>query len=255
MSELFGPAYASAYDALYEDKNYADECELLVQLFKRYGEFPIRRVLDLGCGTGNHAIPLAERGFEVTGVDRSPEMIAAARAKVGGRSLPLSLHEADIRRADVGRDFDAGLMMFAVLGYQSENADVRSALTVARSHLREGGLLVLDVWYGPAVLAQRPGERVKVVETTDGKILRAASGELDTRRHLCTVRFQLWHLRGSTLVAETTEEHRMRFFFPQELDLFLEVSGFETLRHGAFPDFEREPDENAWNALTVARAI
>ena len=53
-------------------------------------------------------------------------------------------------------------MMFAVLGYQHTNADVLDALATARAHLDVGGLFAFDVWYGPAVLSERPSERVKV---------------------------------------------------------------------------------------------
>ena len=59
MSEMFGAVYADAYDLLYQDKDYDAECDLIESLFKNYGESGIKSVLDLGCGTGNHAVPLA----------------------------------------------------------------------------------------------------------------------------------------------------------------------------------------------------
>jgi hypothetical protein len=125
---------------------------------------------------------------------------------------------------------------------------------MARKHLKPAGLLAFDVWYGPAVLHQRPTQRIKVSPTPEGKILRFASGELDIRRHLCRVHFHLWRLQGEQLVAETEECHSMRYFFPRELDLLLECSGFAPIRLGAFPQFDQDPDETTWNVLGVARA-
>ena len=109
-------------------------------------------MLDLGCGTGGHAVPLAERGYDVVGVDRSPDMLQ--RAMQRGSSARFQLGE--IGSLDLGETFDAVLLMFAVLGYQVGNADVQAALATARRHLHTTGLLFADLWYGPAVLAERP---------------------------------------------------------------------------------------------------
>ena len=146
-------------------------------------------------------------------------------------------------------------MMFAVLGYQHTNAEVLDALATARAHLDVGGLFAFDVWYGPAVLSERPSERVKVIETAAQRIIRVASGSLDSRHHLCTVDYRLWTLDGAQLVDEVTESHAMRFFFPLELELFLDRAGFSLLKLGAFPDFDVDPDPSTWNVLALARAV
>jgi SAM-dependent methyltransferase len=255
MSEVFGSAYANVYDALYRDKNYSAECDMIEGILKQYGKSPVRSILDLGCGTGNHAIIFAERDYEVVGVDCSQEMINSAKTKAESKNLRCNFRLADIRQLDLNRKFDAVVMMFAVLGYQLENADVLAALKSARKHLNSGGLLIFDVWYGPAVLAQRPTDRIKVILTSNNnRILRAASGDLDICHHICTVHYHLWQLNGNTLAAETEEEHRMRFFFSQELGLFTQIAGFRLERLGSFPDFENDPSENTWNVISTCTA-
>ena len=140
----------------------------------------------------------------------------------------------DIREVRLDRTFDAVLMMFAVLGYQHTNAEVLEALATARAHLEVGGLFAFDVWYGPAVLSERPSERVKVIEAGDQRIIRVASGSLDERNHLCTVDYRLWTLEGDQLVGEVTESHAMRFFFPLELELFSNAPGSRCWRSVRF---------------------
>ena len=140
LHEVFGSNYAEAYDIVYRDKDYAAECDLIERLFQRYGEGPMASVLDLGCGTGNHSLLLDQRGYEVVGVDRSASMLAHARSKAA-KSEPNNgrkeaFYQGDIRNVDLQRQFDAVLIMFAVLGYQLENSDVLSALKTARRHLR-----------------------------------------------------------------------------------------------------------------------
>ena len=257
MSEVFGSAYAGAYDALYQDKNYLAECDLLERIFQQYGTGPCRRLLDLGSGTGNHAFPLAQRGYEVVGVERSPSMLAQARAKAA-QCLPAErvlFQQGDIRNIELGRQFDAALILFAVLGYQHENTDVLATLRTARRHLRADGLLIFDIWYGPAVLRERPSQRFKVITAPEGKILRAASGTLDTSRHLCRTDYLLWRWSDGKPVQETKESHTMRYFFPRELELFLQCEHFALARLGAFPEFERDPDETTWNVLAAATAV
>src|SRR6266487_7144142 len=149
---IFGEAYANQYDQLYVDKDYVGECDLIEQAFSRFGSAEIRSVVDWGCGTGNHSISLAKRGYSVTGVDGSADMVRLARRKSMENGVNINWIEADVRVGEVGGPFDAGLFMFAVLGYLSSNEDLLAALCNARRHIRKGGLLVFDVWYGPAVL-------------------------------------------------------------------------------------------------------
>jgi SAM-dependent methyltransferase len=251
---VFENHYADSYDLLYGDKDYQRECDLIEAVFHRHGH-GVKSVLDLGCGTGNHAIPLAIRGYDVTGVDMSESMLTRARAKAskaGASSGRIEFALGDVRSWTAAKKFDAALMMFAVLGYQSTNEDVLVALQTVRKHLNPGGLFICDVWYGPAVLAVRPSDRVKVIPTAGGQLIRAASGSLDTYHHSCEVRYHLWRLTGDHLDSETQETHRMRYFFPQELSLFLQQSGLSPVEMHAFDDPHRTPDETTWNVLAVA---
>lgn len=248
MSSTFGREYAGVYDALYADKDYEGEVALVEAVFARFGDGAVSRVLDLGCGTGGHAIPLARHGLSVTGVDLAPAMLERADAKAREAGVPLELHTGDARTIDLGRRFDAVLLMFAVLSYMHANDDVRAAFATARRHLRPGGLLVLDVWHGPAVLADPPRNGEKVVATRAGELRRRATAHLDVRRHLCSVSYRL---EGATEVAET---HVVRYFFPLELELFLEISGFRLLALTPFGSLEGEPDERTREALVVAQA-
>jgi SAM-dependent methyltransferase len=257
MTGVFGSEYSNAYDHLYSDKDYNRECELVDRLLRTYGDNSVQKLLDLGCGTGNHALPLAQRGYQVVGIDRSNDMLDSARKKAASQSMSGSVkyQQGDIRDFPLDQVFDASLMMFAVLGYQLENRDVLAALRSARQHMRSGAILIFDVWYGLAVLKQGPSDRMKTIRTEKGRILRLASGQLDVQHHLCEVSYHLWRLEGKSLTGEAEEKHLMRFFFPLELNLFLECSGFIPVRLGAFPDFDRNPDETTWNVLCVARAL
>ena len=252
MSEIFTSLYAGTYDVLYREKDYAAECRLVERLFREHGDGNVHTLLDLGCGTANHAVRLAEMGYTVTGVERSPEMLEQARKKAAGRAN-LDLHCADIRSLELPGTYDAALLLFAVLGYQIEDDDVIGSLASARRHLRPGGLVVFDVWFGPGVLADRPAERFARISLERGELERAATPELDLVRQTCTVRYDLSQLEDGQVVASAHEEHTMRFFFPAELRLLLAASGFELVRLSPFPDVDRDVDAETWNVVVVGR--
>lgn len=252
----FGAEYALAYDALYREKDYVAECDRILQELQA-GSSPVRRMLDLGCGTGGHAWELARRGYDVVGVDLSDPMLDLARSKSApGASIepPRFLH-GDVRSLRLDLKFDGAIMMFAVLGYQRTNEDAIAALRSIRSHLDLGGRLVFDFWYGPAVLADRPGDRVRVVESGDAQILRATTASMDLATNSCTVSFRLWEFRDSQILAQAAEEHVVRFFFEPEIRLLLELCGFHLARLTDFSRPDRPASEETWNVLAVAEAV
>jgi SAM-dependent methyltransferase len=257
MTTEFGADYADSYDILYRTKDYAAEVDLIERLLARHGVVGPRRILDLGCGTGSHTFPLAERGHHATGVDRSPDMLARARAKAACAALPPDRSpvflEGDIGRLDRGARFDVVLMMFMVLGYQHETAALMSALATVRRHLHANGLFIFDVWNGLAVLADPPRERV--VEATHGTthIVRRTRPQLDVIRQLCRIRFDLARTDGDD-TKTWQEEHVMRYFFPQELDLALRCHDLDLVELSSFPDGKGPPDDRAWNIVGMARA-
>lgn len=256
---MYGPTYAQHYDCFYSHKDYDAECDLVEAAFAQYASQRCEAILDLGCGTGSHAICLCRRGFRVTGVDRSPNMLCSARKKAASgprleNGSSLEFVEGDLRHVTLDKTFDAVLMMFAVLGYQLRNEDVLAALSTARRHLRRGGLFLFDVWYGPAVLAQRPSTQVKEFNLPEGKVIRSASATLDTAKHTALVRISTWQLTVPLPGAESVEMHETRFFFPQELALFLESTDFELVSISAFPHLDVPANDANWNAFVVARA-
>jgi len=248
----FGRDYAAAYDSIYRSKDYDGEVDLIERILSRQGFAGSRNLLDLGCGTGAHAIRLAKRGHRVVGIDRSSDMLAQARAKAAVESgLRLKFHEADICKLDLHQEFDTALMMFTVLGYLLYDSDLNAALASVRRHLALGGLLIFDVWYGPAVLAVRPGERNISVAHGLTRISRKTRADLDISRHVCRINFELERLTGA---EQWQEEHFVRYYFREELESALKQNHLELLDLRRFPDGEGPADRHSWNVIGVARA-
>jgi SAM-dependent methyltransferase len=252
----FCQPYASAYDAMYRDKDYEAECDFLVEVFQRFGCGTVHSILDLGCGTGGHAIPLTRRGYEVVGVDCSAQMIAIARAKsCAVENLPGPGFEvANIRDMHLGRAFDAAICMFAVLGYQTTNERLLATLHTVRRHLNTGGLFVCDFWYGPAVLTQRPGDRIKIATDGADRVVRLTKAALEASQNVVCVSFHILRLRDNQVIQEAEETHRVRYLFRPEVEFLMADAGLELLALCPVGKLEQHPSETAWSVSAIARA-
>ena len=153
--------YARYYNLIYSDKNYSGEAHYIDSLIKRYSGTAVQVILELGCGTGNHASFLAQKNYSVCGVDVSDEMIKIAK----GISNPrLEFHHGDARYIKFDKTFDAVVSLFHVASYQNSDEDLSAFIGSAAGHLEKDGLFIFDFWYGPAVLNDLPAVRVKRLE-------------------------------------------------------------------------------------------
>lgn len=252
--------YAKYYDLLYQEKDYEAECDFLEEIFRQFAPGPVENVLDLGCGSGGHALPLARRGRLVTGVDRSETMLSIARQKAAeggeaGGGNRLAFHQADIRTLDLGQTFDASISMFAVISYQVTNDDLLATFQTARRHLNPGGLFAFDVWFGPAVLAERPADRFKILQQGNRRVIRLASPLLDVLKHTVQVNYKVMRLENDRVLDEVSESHLMRFLFPQEIIHYLDEASFRMVKLCPFMELEREATDRDWNVAVIAEAV
>jgi SAM-dependent methyltransferase len=246
--------YGKYYDLIYLDKNYEKECDFLENVFRKYSSIPIRRILDGGCGTGGHALPLARRGYDVIGVDASQTVIEKAMEKARKAKLKVDFRVADLRSFRSDTKFDAAICMFAVMDYFTTNSDLNKVIRNLRDLLEDGALFIFDVWNGLAVLRLLPQVRVKVMEDKGKRVIRWVYPELDSFNHLCRDHYHLLVTEGMRLVDEVTETHTVRYFFPQEIRHYLEENNFEVIEVCPFLELGGKVDETVWNMACIARA-
>jgi 2-polyprenyl-3-methyl-5-hydroxy-6-metoxy-1,4-benzoquinol methylase len=252
VRKVFG-TYGEYYDIFYDDKDYEQECDFIQEIFKKYSSFPVKSILDAGCGTGGHSLPLAFRGYKVTGIDASPVMIRKAREKAKEAGVNPTFHSLDIRDFDLKKKFDACISMFAVLNYLTETKDLLEALKSIGGHLKPASIFTFDFWNGLAVLRILPSVRVKVVERDGKRVIRTVHPEMDALHHICKSHYHVLVTKGENIVDEFEETHTVRYFFPQEIAHYLDDAGFELLKFCPFLNLKGTVDENEWNVTAIAR--
>src|SRR4030042_1941738 len=221
MKMGFDKKYARYYDLFNSGKDYSKECDFLEEIFKRFGN-KIQTILDLGCGTGLHDLELSKRGYEITGLDLSNEMIEIAREKVPN----VRFEVADMSNFNLNEKFDAIICMFSSLGYLIENKQIESFFKSVKNHLKENGLLIIDCWNGLAVMHELPSSREKSADIEELKIIRKSFPNLDPKNHINNVRFNVKIFQNNSLIDEYEEPHKVRFFFPKELEKYMNDEGF-----------------------------
>ncbi|MFC1937648.1 class I SAM-dependent DNA methyltransferase [Chloroflexota bacterium] len=247
--------YAKYYDLIYGDKDYEKECDFVEVIFAKFSINLVRTILDGGCGTGGHALPLARRGYTVTGIDSSEIVIEHAKQKAKESNLSPHFQLGDLRQLELGKKFDACLCMFAVLNYITGTEEIIETLKKIRGHLADKSLFICDFWNGLAVLRSLPSVRVKVVQNEKMKLIRIAEPELDAFNHICRVNYRLLIHEGDTKIDEIVETHVIRYYFPQEIRHYLKDAGFEVLKICPFMNVNGKVDETVWNIAAIAKAI
>lgn len=251
-THIFRKNYANVYDSLYQSKDYRKECDFIEAIFKKQDK-KVKTILDLGCGTGGHTLILANRGYKVTGVDRSEDMLKTARSNAKKAGLKIDYRKSSIQDLKLNRTFDAVISMFAVMGYQTNNEDLALACDKVRHHLKQGGSFVFDAWNGLAVMTDPPAQVVKDLCARDERIIRITRPKVDMMSHTVDVNFKVLVLKKDKLISETDETHKMRFFFPQEIKYFLQVAGFSDIKFSPFLKHDITLSEHDWNMSIIAR--
>jgi len=239
------------YDLLYKDKNYKAEAGYVVQVIRSLNA-NATTILELGCGTGNHAAILCQEGYQVTGLERSADMLAIANEK----AIPgFNAVHTDITHFDLDAKFDVAISLFHVVSYLQHNEALVSCFNAVNSHLNAKGLFIFDVWYTPAVNHQQPATRVKRMDDDFIKVTRFAEPEIHTNENVVDVNYEIIIQNKATGLSETYyENHPMRHFCIPELEILARLTGFELIRSEEFQT-GRLPGTDTWGVCFILQKI
>ena len=210
----FGPGYLALYDETLGARTpiEIDQLEALLRLRPRL------RILDLPCGQGRHAIELARRGYDVTGVDLSPYLLGVAKARAEAAGVGVRWLEGDMRRPVGGGPFDLVLNLFTSLGYFLDEADDRRVVEAAAAALLPGGRFLLEVINGERVM----GHFVEREWFTVGQAAVMERRSLDR-----SARRMIVERTVSRPAGDEVNVHAVRLYDAPELESVLRDCGFD----------------------------
>jgi SAM-dependent methyltransferase len=153
--ELFDERYLIFYEEAFEAGASAEEIDFIDRAL---GLPAGSHILDLGCGFGRHAIPLAHRGYRVTGIDLSQTLLDAAQKIARQLGTEVAWLHRDMRQLGDAGPFDACVCLYTAFGYFGDDDNAR-VLAEVRERLRPGGALLLHVDNPLAIVPRVPDER------------------------------------------------------------------------------------------------
>ncbi len=253
MSSYSG-IHAELYDVFYGDKPYQDEAAFVHHCLVRYGDGPVRRLLELACGTGTHALELEKHGYEIVATDYTEDMLASARQKAARVKSKINFQRKDMRTLDYSpQSFDATVCLFNAIGYVTTNDELAQVFRGVHQQLRLGGLFVFDFWHAGAMLRSYDPVRVRRWTVPEGEILRISETRLECARQLGHVTYTVCVLRNDGTYTRFTETQANRFFLVQEMAGILSYHGFQPIRWFAGYRDDEEITEQTWHVLAIAQ--
>jgi SAM-dependent methyltransferase len=237
--------YAVYYDAFYQDKDYDSEAAYVSRLIRKQVGDGTKDLIDFGAGTGKHGVRLASMDFNVHGVEISNSMVSRAESGTG-----FSIEQGDIRSYGSAKKYDVALALFHVLSYMRTLEDFEEALRNIRSNLVDNGILIFDVWYGPAVLALGIEDREKTSKLDGVDIVRKARSVSIPEEQSVNVKYECGFVSQGVFQRDFTESHMLRYYFDDTVEKIANKVGFEvSLSEESFSG--KTLDESTWSALYV----
>jgi SAM-dependent methyltransferase len=193
-----------------------------------------KNILDVGCGTGMHALNLAEMGYTIYGIDQSNEMISIANDQLFNKPLlfdHVKFLIGDLRNLEIGKYFDVVVSLFHVMSYQITNNELVNSINSIANHTKKGSLVIFDCWYGPAVLTDKPNKRTKTFEDSELLVKRIAIPVIYPSKNLVDVNFNITVINKDSGNKQTFDElHQMRYLFEPEMELILRDNNFNIIK-------------------------
>ena len=200
---------AELYDTIYSTfKDYVGEAAQIAGLLRQANP-RCQTVLDVACGSGEHARLLAAKGFAVDGLDLDPAFV-----RIAGRKHPAGrFFQGDMSDFHLSQRYDAVLCLFSSIGYLQTLDRVSRALTCFREHLAPGGVIVIEPWYGPGVLDPRRVVR-NTGEANGVHVSRVSRTEIDGRLSRLVFDYEITDRTGT---RHEREVHHLGLFTTPEL--------------------------------------
>lgn len=238
--------FAEVYDILTYDVDYIGRINYVEKLFKNFSQIPVNSVLDLACGTGTTTSLLADKGYEVIGVDSSAEMLNQAKVKQGGRDILYLCQE--MRDFELFGTVDAVVCLLDSVNYVLDDEDLISCFKWVNNYLNPGGVFIFDI-----------NTKYKLEQVLAGNIFNDEQDGVfyswenyyDNEENICEFDINFFVKDGKEY-KRFNEIHYERAYSDREIKKILKKSGLELL--AVYDDLtENLPEKKSEKVFYIAR--
>jgi SAM-dependent methyltransferase len=240
---------APFYDAINRDIDYKKWADFIEEIFKKESDVKPDLVLDLCCGTGRMTAELARRGYDMTGIDYSPEMLDIAREAASEQGLDVLWLCQDMREFELYGTVDAAVCCLDSINHLEKISDLEKCFRLLNNYLIPNGILVFDV-NGKYKFENIYADNTYAMEEEGGMCIW--ENYYDPESRLCDFYITLFKECKDGRYERYDETQVERMFTLNEIKSSLEKCGLEFL--GAYSDFDFTPgDDNSERIYIVAK--
>jgi ubiquinone/menaquinone biosynthesis C-methylase UbiE len=200
--------------------------DILPRVMKKYkiSSNGTRHLLDVACGEGTFCVEMAKKGWAVTGVDQSEEMLRLASHRAEQENVKVNFTNQDMRFIDHLNEFDLATCWFDSLNYLLTNSDLQSAFNTIYRALKPNGWFLFDMntIYGLAVEWQR---NHCYVQQESADLLELHRTHFDFEKNLGCITIT-WFVKSGDMWEKFEEKHVERGFSITEIETCLQYAGF-----------------------------
>ncbi|MBQ8372124.1 MAG: class I SAM-dependent methyltransferase [Clostridia bacterium] len=242
---------APIYDEVNKDVDYSRWADFIEKIVERECAVRPELVLDLGCGTGRMTVELGKRGYDMTGVDYSEQMLDIARRGaikegVGDRMLWLS---QDMCELELYGTVDLTVSCLDCINHLTSPAELSTCLSLVHNYLVPDGLFIFDI-NGKRKFEQIYGTENYVIENKDSFCVW--QNDYNPRSRLCDFYITVFKQRRDGSYERFDEIQTERMYTLRAMKSQLSRAGFELI--GAYSDFDfTEASDESERIYIVAR--
>ena len=242
-------SFARVYDALMDTVDYAAWAQHYRQLMDACHVPAKGRIVECACGTGNLTLPLRKMGYQMTGVDASEEMLAAAMEKARDAGVMIPFVRQDMRVLTVPRRADCVLATCDGVNYLASPGDAQAFFTAAYAALKPGGALIFDV-STPEKLSGTLGNNT--LYSDDDAVSYIWRNSWDGKTSRVTLNLSLFVQRNDGAYDRLEERQTQRAHTRRELRAWLTAAGFSGISfYGRLRMTPPRKGDDRWHVTAV----
>jgi len=247
---FFTGKLARCYDLTHQHRDYNKESRFVDQVVQKAWS-GAKRILDVGCGTGEHAMRMAEAGYQVTAINASPDMLRIARKKAKSKGLSIGFKCQDFRDLDFDEEFEAAYCLGYTLLYMRTYPEAGAFLDKIHRALLTSGVFILDFLNGWRLIEEHP-KRKHIYRDGETTVTRFDESSLNKERRLRHLEFSYTIQNHTGKVETASAEEDLRVFFEDEVRFLMTSHGFGDPR--AFGDYSLDSpvSDSSWVVVISA---
>ena len=231
---------APYYDAINADIDYVKWADFIDEILKKECAARPELILDLGCGTGKMTLELSRRGYDMTGIDYSPEMLDIARSAAEEDGHDVLWLCQDMREFELYGTVDATVCCLDCINHLEDEKDLKKCLDLVHNYLIPDGIFIFDI-NGRYKFENVYADNTYAMEEDGGMCVWENFYDSDSR--ICDFYITLFKECNDGRYKRYDETQSERMYTLAEIKTALEKSGFEFLYALGDLDFSPGSDE------------